>query len=119
MTQTRLNLDIPLFHKMYDLYELLHRYHQRIPKFDRYVLWQKCENTALDALEILIDTRHYVGEARFDRLRELSNKVDLLKILIRLATEHHSIESSQYLALQALLQEIGKMIGGWMKSVPH
>ena len=119
MSQVRLVTDIPIFHKMYDLYQLLHRYHQRVPKSDRYVLWQRCESTALQALEILIDTGHYFGEERMSRLREFSNKIDLLKVLIRLAKEHRSIDNSQYLSLQNLLQEIGKMIGGWMKSVPR
>jgi hypothetical protein len=117
MPQVRLVTDIPIFHKMYDFYQLLHRYHQRIPKSDRYVLWQRCENIALDAMETLIDTGHYFGDERISRLRNFSNKIDLLKVLIRLSHEHRSIDNSQYLSLQNLLQQIGKMIGGWMKQV--
>ena len=58
MTQGRSVLDIPIFHKVYDLYKLLHSYHNRIPKSERYTLWQKCENTTLALLEALIETGH-------------------------------------------------------------
>ena len=47
MTESRPVLDIPIFYKIYDLYKLMHSYHPRIPKAERYTLWQKCENTAL------------------------------------------------------------------------
>jgi hypothetical protein len=118
-TQARPVLDIPIFHKIYDLYKLLHSYHARVPKSERYTLWQKCENTTLALLEALIETSHRKGEERIQCLYAISNKLDLLKVLIRLAKETRTIDDKQYLAIQAFIQEIGKMTGGWIKSVPH
>ena len=118
MTQ-RPVLDIPIFHKVYDLYKLLHDYHNRIPKFQRYTLWQKCESTTLVLLEALIETNHQKGEDRLRSLYNISNKLDLLKVLIRLAKETRTIDLKQYVAIQENIQEVGKMIGGWIKSVPH
>jgi len=112
-------LDIPIFHKIYDLYKLLHSYHNRIPKFERYTLWQKCENTTLTLLEALIETSHRKGDERIQSLYIISNKLDLLKVLIRLAKETRTIDNQQYLEIQTIIQEIGKMVGGWIKSVPH
>jgi hypothetical protein len=54
-------LDIPIFHKIYDLYKLLHSYNPRIPKAERYTLWQKCENTALVLLETLIASNRLIN----------------------------------------------------------
>jgi hypothetical protein len=104
---------------MYDLYKLLHSYHARIPKSERYTLWQKCENTALALLESLIETSHHSGEKRLYCLQVISHKLDLLKVFIRLAKETRTIDLKQYLEIQTILQEIGKMVGGWIKSVPH
>ena len=118
-TQVRSVLDIPIFHRIYDLYKILHSYQQKIPKSQRYTLWQKCENTTLALLEALIETGHRKGEARLDCLHAISNKLDLLKVLIRLSKDTRTIDNQQYLAIQTLIQEIGKMIGGWIKSVPH
>src|SRR5574338_1403986 len=119
MTQAKPVFDIPIFHKIYELYKLLHSYHNRIPKSERYTLWQKCENTALDLIEAVIETSHQKGQQRLNLLYIISNKLDLLKVLIRLAKETRTIDNTQYLAIQAILQEIGKMVGGWIKSVPH
>jgi 23S rRNA-intervening sequence protein len=118
-TQVRSVLDVPIFHRIYDLYKLLHSYQTRIPKSERYTLWQKCENTTLVLLETLIETGYRKGEDRAQCLYTLSNKLDLLKVLIRLARDTRTIDNPQYLEIQAVLQEIGKMIGGWIKSVPH
>lgn len=118
-TQPRSVLDIPLFHRIYDLYKLLHSYQAQIPKAERYTLWQKCENTTLALLEALIETGHRKGEERIRSLYTISNKLDLLKVLIRLAKDTRTIDNSKYLEVQAVIQEIGKMIGGWIKFVPH
>ena len=115
MTEARSILDIPIFHKIYALYKLLDAYHSRIPKAKRYTLWQKCENTTLLMLEILIETGDKRGVEREKLLHQISYKLDLLKVLIRLAKETRTITMEQYVELQALLQEIGKMLGGWIK----
>ena len=104
---------------MYDLYRLLYSYHGRIPKSARYTLWQKCENAALAQLETLIETNHYKGEGRLQAIYVISDRLDLLKVLIRLAKDTRAIDNTQYLEIQVVIQEIGKMVGGWIKSVPH
>jgi 23S rRNA-intervening sequence protein len=119
MAEKRFVLDIPLFHKVYDLYKLLHSYHEKIPKSQRYTLWQRCENTSLSLLEQLIGTSHLQGAERVKILHTMSQSVDLLKVLIRLAQETNTITPTQYVAVQTYLQEIGKMVGGWLKSVAH
>ena len=119
--QPRSVLDIPIFHRMYDLYKLLHSYQSKIPKSARYTLWQKCENTTLALLEALIETGYRKGEDRTQSLYTINNRLDLLKVLIRLAKDTHTIDNPQYLEIQTVIQEIGRMIGGWIKaqSVPH
>ncbi len=118
MTQTRPVLDIPIFHKVYDLYKLLYSYHSHIPKSKRYTLWQKCENTTLMLLEAIIETSYQKDEERRLSLYHISNKLDLLKVLIRLAKDTRTIDIKQHIAIQEIIQEVGRMIGGWIKSVP-
>lgn len=75
-------LDIPIFHKLYNLYKTLSSYHGTIPKMQRYTLWQRCENVSLALLERVISTSHLKGEERAQALHEISSNVDLLKLLI-------------------------------------
>ena len=112
-------LDIPLFHKIYDLYKLLHGCYPRIPKSDRYTLWQNCENTTLIILKALIETRHISKDRQLQSLTTMSQNLDLLKVLIRLAKDIQILDSKQYLIMQEHLHEIGKMIGGWIKFASH
>jgi hypothetical protein len=119
MSRVRSVIDIPIFHKIYELYKLLHSYHHCIPKSQRYTLWQRSEDTTLSLLEALIEGGYCKTEERIHILYSISSKLDLLKVLIRLAKETRTIDNKQYLAIQEIIQEIGKMLGGWIKSVPH
>ncbi len=117
MSQVRSVLDIPIFQKTNDLYKMLHGYHQRIPKFERYTIWQKCEQTTLAMVEFLIETSSKTGEERTRVIHLFSNKLELLKVLIRLANDTRTINTAQYAAIQLMINEIGRMTGGWIKFV--
>jgi len=54
---------------------------------------------------------------KYNILQKASLKIDLLKILIRLAKEVKALDNKKYIQLQQELQEIGKMIGGWIRSL--
>lgn len=119
MIQTRSVLDIPIFHKLYDLYKLLHSYQGLIPKSQRYSLWLKCENTTLALLETVIEIGHKKGAEKLSSLYMVSDKIDMLKVFFRLAKDTHTIDCKQYMETQEIIQEVGKMVGGWIKSVPQ
>jgi len=116
VVQKRSVMDIPIFHKAYDLYKLLHRYRRRIPKGQRYTLWLKCENTAILLIETVLQIGYARDEERLRLLYVLSSQVDLLKVFIRLSQETKIIDLKQYQEIQTILQEIGRMVGGWIKS---
>ena len=119
MAQARTVLDTPIFHKLYDLYKLLHTFTGSIPRSARYSLWLKCENTILELLETVIEIVHRKGEEKLQALYLISDKVDLLKVFIRLAKDTRAIDKKQYLEIQKVIQEVGKMVGGWIKSIPQ
>ena len=43
-------------------------------------------------------------------------KIDVLRVLIRLAKEIKALDNKKYLISQECLDEIGRMLGGWIKS---
>lgn len=53
---------------------------------------------------------------KLETLQAMSVKVDLLKVLLRLAKDTQAISHGKYLTLQEMLQEIGKMLGGWIRT---
>ena len=107
--------DTPIVQKTSDFYQELYLIIEKMPKRDKYSLGQKLETTTLDLLEILI-TASNTKEEKLIWLNKASTKIDLLKILVRLSFEIKSIDQKKYLKLEKILQEIGKMIGGWIRS---
>ena len=46
-----------------------------------------------------------------------SVKLNLLRVFIRLMKETKAIDSKKYLELETSVDEIGRMLGGWIRSV--
>lgn len=115
--QIRTVLDIPIYHKTYELYKLLYSCHSAIPKIQLYTLWRQCEQISIQMLAAIIHTGHTQGNARVDAICTISEKLDLLKTFIRLTRETNSISEKKHLEIQSLIQEIGRMVGGWIKSL--
>ena len=78
---------------------------------------RKIENLILDSLELIFSAATAETEEKRKLLKKASLNVDLLKILIRLCKEVKVLDDKKYLKLQEELQEIGKMTGGWLKSI--
>ena len=116
MNQVRSVLDIPIFHKIYELYKLLHGYHHRVPKSERYTLWQKCENTLITVLEGLLMASQQSKIEKLPTLEKVSVKLNFLKVCVRLMKDVKAINPKTYIIIEANLDEIGKMLGGWIKS---
>ena len=107
---------MPLVHKVCMLYKLFHGFLILFPKHERYTLGQKIENTVLETLELILSAS-YTSVYKNEILRKANNKIDLLKHIVRLAQETDSIKLKNYLALEQTIIEIGKMIGGWRRSL--
>lgn len=108
--------EIPIFKKLYELFRLIYSYRTSVPKADRYSLWQKVENSCLDLLELILSASQQSKEAKLSNLQTASVKLNCLRVLIRLAKDTRAIDNKKYLALQELLDEIGRMLGGWLRS---
>lgn len=107
--------DAPIIQKTYDFYKELYLIVEKMPKKDKYALGQRLDVTTLNLLEILIAASSTKKE-KIVWLNKASIKLDLLKILVRLCFEIKTIDQKKYLKLEEILQEIGKMLGGWIRS---
>jgi hypothetical protein len=108
------SLDIPIFAKLYEFYKKLTLGIATFPKTKRYTLGQKLDNITLEIFELLISVPNSINKT--ETLYKISNKIDLLKILLRLTKDTQALTNKSYLELQEMLQEIGKMLGGWIRA---
>ncbi len=110
------DIDIPIFKKTYDLYKAFYGYRDGIHKQDRHTIWQRCESIMLEILEgILLASQTYKSE-KVPILEKVSVKLNFLRVFLRLMKEVKIIDNKKYTALEGLVDEIGRMLGGWIKS---
>ena len=110
------DLDIPIFKKSYDLYKEFYILRLSVPKQDRYTLWQKCESLLIDVLEGILFASQQSKAEKLPTLEKTSVKLNFLRVCIRLMKDVKAIDAKKYILIEANLDEIGRMLGGWMKS---
>lgn len=107
--------DIPIFKKVYELYRVLYQYRGSVPRQDRYTLWQRCEDAALDVIESILLASQLSKQEKLPVLENASRKLNLLRVFLRLAQDIRVLDNKKYVHLQGLVDEVGRMLGGWIK----
>jgi len=116
-----------LVNKMTDFIKLANVNLNHFPRHEKYGLSQQIRNAMYDIYNLIIE-----GEKRYHKktsLTELDVKHQQLRMMIKLAYElgyfeYHNGKTQRsqtetdrrYLALNSLVNEVGAMIGGWIKS---
>jgi hypothetical protein len=108
--------DIPIIQKTYVLYKSLHELQKTITKMERYSLWAKCQNTVLKTLEGLIRAGYMNQEQRHNQLLAVAVEVDLIRVFLRLSVDIKAVQLNKIIPIQQQVDEIGRMLGGWIKS---
>ncbi len=109
-------LDIPIFKKSYNLYKEFYELRLSVPKQDRYTLWQKCENLLIEIIEGILLASQQSKSEKLPALEKTSVKLNFLRVCIRLMKDIKAIDTKKYIVIEANLDEIGRMLGGWIKS---
>ncbi len=110
------DFDIPIFKKVYDLYKTFYGCRAVIAKQDRYTIWQRCENIILDILEGILSASQTSKSEKLPILEKTSVKLNFLRVFLRLMKEMKTIDIKKYVTLEESVDEIGRMLGGWIRS---
>lgn len=70
----------------------------------------------INTLELLLEASSVPPEEKLTPIKQASVKFDALKIFLRMAKEFKLLDNKKYVELQKYLQEIGRMLGGWIRS---
>lgn len=110
------DFDIPIFKKTYDLYKTFCGYRSLIPKQDRHTIAERCENAVLDVLEGILWAGQTARSEKLPMLEKTSLKLNLLRVFVRLMKDTKALDNKKYVELESQVDEIGRMLGGWIKS---
>lgn len=108
-------LEIPVVIKLFAIYEIIHKLIFKFPKHEKYSLGEKMENSILEAIEFFILTNQSSKYEKTKILLKANSKIELLKILFRIALNCQILNDREYLEIENRLQEAGRMTQGWIK----
>ena len=86
---------------------------EKFPKKARFTITSRIENCALDIVEYLIEAK-YSREKR-QILRKVNLHLEKIRILLRISYETKLMPTKSYHHANKLINEVGMMIGGWLK----
>lgn len=93
------------------LYTVLEQY----PKSEKLALTAETKMAATKLLKLVIScNKHYYKQTS---MREVDTQLDFLRVFARLGNRLGFLQNHAYEVLSAKLDEIGRMIGGWFKSL--
>jgi len=108
---------LTIIQKLVSVYKSWHEFLPHFSKDSRYTLGAKIDNTFLETIENIIKAGHSDKLEKQIFLKRGSVKLDLLKFFLQLSWETKSLDDKKYIKLSEKLNEIGKMLGGWIKSL--
>lgn len=104
--------------KAKESYQLWHKSIRNLNRVDRYTLGAKVDEIFLSLLEIIF--RACFAHDKFEKLSLVSQaiaKSDMLKFFLQLSWENKVIDHKSYGSFILLLDEVGRMLGGWKKNL--
>jgi four helix bundle protein len=103
-----------IFQKSYDLLERMYREVHNFPREYKYTLGAKIQDVCIDLLDNIITANS--ERNKVPHLKRANQHLDRLRIYVRLCRSLNIISSKKYETISRYINEIGKMLGGWLKS---
>ena len=107
--------EITLTHKTYLLFKDFYIISKNLPKAVRYSIGSKTEQSIIGIFDNINLALRLPKMSKESSLIRAGAHADTTRLLIRLLHELDLIQLKQYLKLQSDLEEILKMLGGWIK----
>ena len=83
------------------------------PRSQKFMLGDRIQTNAIDILESLIEATY--SRSRDRQLGQANFGLEKLRFLFRLAKDLHNIDDRRYEHAARSIDEIGRMVGGWIK----
>jgi len=86
----------------------------KFPRDQRFLLGDRIENMLLDILEDLIDATY--TKEKVNILKKANLRLEKLRFLVRLSSDMRFINLTSYEFAGRGIDEVGRMVGGWISS---
>ena len=110
------NLQLPIIEKVYQIYKQVVDITQIMPKNHCYSLGTSTEQTLLELLELLVSASLAPKSHKSAYLLKAQMKLSVLKLKVRLCLELKLANETKLFQISSNIEEVGRMLGGWVKS---
>lgn len=107
--------DMIILAKTYDMLGWLLPRAEKFPVPQRFVLTRRLTDAAFDFSEALYLANVHDGQQRWQHLQTANAKLDTVRLYLRLAHRFNYLTDGQYRHVSAMVAEIGRLLGGWMR----
>lgn len=107
--------DLKILQKTYDMIQYGYIALRQYPKSEKHTLAAETKRSMYELLKLIIraNRRYY----KKTTLQDIDIELDHLRYLIRLGHDLGFLPFKKYEIWSKRLDELGKMLGGWMKSI--
>jgi four helix bundle protein len=109
--------EMVIFSRTYDFISWLIPATLNFPRSQRFVITRRLQDAALNFQELIIEANNQRGPLRADRLRAADAELLKVRLYLRLCERWQWINPGQYRHVSEMVAEIGRLLGGWLKTV--
>ncbi len=104
---------------MIELYKLWHEFLPHFPKTARYTLGEKIDSLFIETIEPIFIASYLNKNQKLPHIQKTVTKLDLLKFFLQISWEIKALDNKKYIVLSKKLNEIGRMLGGWLRQLSN
>jgi len=108
---------LPVIQKLIAAYKLWHEFLPHFPKTSRYTLGEKIDSLFIDTTELVFIASNLYKSQKIPHVQKAVVKLDLLKFFLQISWEIKALDNKKFIFLSEKLNEVGKMLGGWLRQL--
>jgi len=110
-------MEIPLINSSYEAYKEIVSANNHLDKRWRYSLGHSLEESILNLMESLVMAKHAPKALKPGYLLKAMGFLESSRLKLRLFLEMKIVNETNIFKIQAKLEEVGRMLGGWLRSL--
>ncbi len=107
--------ELVLFSRFFDLLSWLLPHAEHFPRVYRQSVTRRLMDAALDCQEAAFAAQSARGARRQAALQDADAALNCLRLYLRLAHRWRWLNDGQYAHVSAMVAEIGRLLGGWIR----
>jgi hypothetical protein len=111
--------NLPIVTHLIGAYKLWHGFIPHIPKDSRYTLGSKIDNLFIETSESVFIASYLGKDQKAPYIQKAAARLDLLKFFLQILWEIGALDIKKYIAISEKLDEIGRMLGGWLRQTTN